>query len=181
MMISRSAFNIYLCALLVAAAFGAAGCKTTEQKKKDKEATSLRFHLEVNRDGTQGNSPVPVYRKSPINVNISRQPFLDEGYITEAAVVDVDNMGGFGIRVRFDDHGRGVLESVTTSYKGQRIVIYAQFGEVRWLAAPVIKQRISDGEFVFTPDATREEADRIVRGVNNVVKAVRKQSKFLPR
>ena len=40
--------------------------------------------------------------------------------------------------------------------------------EARWLAAPRISQRIKDGVLVFTPDATREEAERIVRGLNNV-------------
>jgi len=114
-------------------------------------------------------------------VSVFRDVFLDEGDIEEASVVDVDKMGGFGICVRFSSYGRMVLENVTTAYKGQRIVIFSTFGQVRWLAAPVINRRISDGIFVFTPDATREEADRIVRGINNVLKAIKNQSKFLPR
>ena len=32
----------------------------------------------------------------------------------------------------------------------------------------MIAQRIPDGYFTFTPDATRAEAQRIVRGLNNV-------------
>jgi hypothetical protein len=31
-------------------------------------------------------------------------------------------------------------------------------------------KRIVDGKLVFTPDATREEADRIVRGLNKIAK-----------
>ncbi|MDB6040189.1 MAG: Preprotein translocase subunit SecD [Verrucomicrobiales bacterium] len=181
MKIPLSAFNIYLCLLLVPLALLQTSCKTTEQKKKDKEASTLRFHLEVNRDGTPYNSTVPVYRANPIQVSASRDAFLDEGYIEEASVVDVDKMGGFGIRIQFDPHGRLVLENVTTSNKGQRIVIFSSFGQVRWLAAPVITHRISDGVFVFTPDATREEAGRIVLGLNNVIKAIKKQSAFFPR
>ncbi len=37
---------------------------------------------------------------------------------------------------------------------------------------PRINRRISNGELVFTPDATREEAERIVKGVNNVSKKI---------
>ena len=56
------------------------------------------------------------------------------------------------------------------------IAIFSQFGEemkdYRWLAAPVINRRISDGVLVFTPDATREEAEEIALGLNNVAKKV---------
>ena len=43
-----------------------------------------------------------------------------------------------------------------------------------WLAAPMTNKRISDGVLVFTPDASREEADRIVLGLNNVAKEAQK-------
>jgi hypothetical protein len=181
MKIPHSAFNIYLSLLLSPFLILQIGCKTTEQKKKDKEASTLSFHLEVNHDGTPYNSTVPVYRANPIQVSASRDAFLDEGYIESASVVDVDKVGGFGIRIQFDPHGRMVLENVTISNKGQRIVIFSTFGQARWLAAPLITHRISDGVFVFTPDASREEAERIVLGLNNVIKAIKKQSAFLPR
>jgi hypothetical protein len=38
----------------------------------------------------------------------------------------------------------------------------------------LIKRRIGNGELVFTPDATREECDRIVTGINNVAKRIAK-------
>ena len=40
--------------------------------------------------------------------------------------------------------------------------------EGRWLAAPRINKRIADGVLVFTPDATREEAEQIALGLNNL-------------
>jgi murein DD-endopeptidase MepM/ murein hydrolase activator NlpD len=40
----------------------------------------------------------------------------------------------------------------------------------RWLAAPIITRRISNGVLVFTPDCSREEADQLVLGLNNVAK-----------
>jgi hypothetical protein len=41
--------------------------------------------------------------------------------------------------------------------------------ESGWLAAVLIRQRISSGVFRFTPDATRAEGARIVRGLRNVI------------
>lgn len=163
-------FNIYLLALLGVLLGPICGCKTTEEKQKSKVASTLRLHLEVNRDDRDHSFGVPVYRKQPVNINIYREPFLDEGYIVKADVVDVDDDGGFGIRVQFDKHGTMVLEGVTAGYKGQRIAVFSLFNQPRWLAAPRIAKHISDGVFVFTPDATREEAERIVQGINNVVK-----------
>jgi hypothetical protein len=37
---------------------------------------------------------------------------------------------------------------------------------------------ISDGIIEFTPDASRAEADRIVRGLNNLVAKVKKLNQF---
>ena len=38
----------------------------------------------------------------------------------------------------------------------------------RWIAALLITRRIADGLLTFTPDASREEADAMVLGWNNV-------------
>ena len=141
------------------------GCKSFGKKK---EATTLRLHLEVTPDGTDSNAPVPINRAAPIYVNVQKQPFLNEGNIAKAAVLDV--MGGFSIFIQFDRRGTWLLEQYSTANLGRRVAIMSQFGDVRWLAAPVMHQRITDGALVFTPDATRTEADRIVRGLNNVAK-----------
>ena len=65
-----------------------------------------------------------------------------------------------------------VLDTITAANRGKRIVFFAQFGPKdaalqRWLAAPKIVGRVSTGRFVFTPNATREEADQIALGLNN--------------
>lgn len=163
-------FNLYfvLCASLLAA------CKTTEQSKQGREASTLRVYLEVGSSAQAQQSGVPIFRKAPVMVNIDREPFLTELDVSEAAVVEAP--GGFSIRVTFNRHGALILENVSTTNKGRRAAIQSSFKETRWLAAPVLSNRISNGVLVFAPDATREEAERIVRGLNNVAAKVRKQS-----
>ena len=175
MKIRSVGFNIYFCLALL---FASSGCKTTEERKQNKEASTIRFHLEVNADGTPTNSGVPIYRESPVWLNVNREPFLTEGDVQEAAVVTVDASGGFGIRIQLNRHGALVLENVTTAHKGRRMAIQSQFGEARWLAAPLITQRITNGLLVFTPDATRAEADRVVLGLNNIARTLNKASRF---
>jgi len=177
MKISRRAFNLFLVGLAALAA----GCGSAEKKKEEKpgkEASAMRFHLETNRDGTDKNTTILVYRARPIQVQVERGVALDEGMMASASVVDVDQMGGYGIKILFDDAGKRALETLTIAHKGRHLAIFAQWTEARWLAAPLIQKRISDGVFIFTPDASREECDRIVLGLNNVIKKVKKPFVF---
>ncbi|MFO1497624.1 MAG: hypothetical protein U1G07_04395 [Verrucomicrobiota bacterium] len=166
-------FNIYLLTVLIAWSLG---CQTSDERKKGKEASTLRLFLEAHRDGNDSQSGVPIYRANPIRVNVEREPFLSETDLESASVVDLP--GGFAIRAQFDGHGALILEGVTVAHKGAHIAVQSNFGESRWLAAPLITRRISNGEFVFTPDATRDEADRVVRGLTNLITKVKKRSAF---
>jgi len=157
-------FNAYL----LLAALLSAGCATLRKK----EASTIRFHLEVNEDASKRSSPVPVYRANPIYVNVQNAPFLSEAYVVKASVIDA--MGAFQIMLQFDRRGTWILEQYTTAHKGKHMAIFSQFGKARWLAAPEITKRIADGVLVFTPDATREESERIVLGLNNVAKTAQK-------
>jgi preprotein translocase subunit SecD len=188
-MISRSLrFNFYLLATLLSVLV-LAGCQSdksatgsdpkpsvTGKRSKKKEATLLRLHLEANPDGTSRTAAVPVYRANPMQIVIDQSAFLDGGNIIGAALVE--SIGGFAISVQFDSHGAFVLENVSEANKGRRIAVFSQFGETRWLAAPLIARRLSGGVFTFTPDATREESERIVRGLNNVAAEFKKKSRL---
>ena len=164
-------FNFYLLAGLLAA-LAVAGCATGPKKGRQKEA-SIRFHLELNAAEKGQATNVVVGRSAPFQVTVDRQSFLTE-FNVEAARVQ-DTLGGFAIAIQFDVNGTILLEQYTTAYRGRRAGIIAEFGELRWLAAPVMQSRVANGQFLFTPDATREEAERIVEGLNRVAKRTRKQ------
>ncbi|HXJ58576.1 MAG TPA: hypothetical protein VNU68_18120 [Verrucomicrobiae bacterium] len=171
-------FNTYLAFGLCAVLTLAGGCLFSSKKKeKEKEISkqdlsSLRLYLEVNADGSDRNGAIAVGRQAPFTVNVEKKSFLTEFNIEKASVVD--SYGGFSISIRYDKEGSWILEQYTTANKGKRIAIAAEFGSVRWLAAPVIQQRIGDGLLVFTPDATRQESERIVKGLNHVAELIRK-------
>lgn len=158
-------FNIYL--LLAAGLSLVSGCKSSKEREEAKEASSLRLFIETEFDTTGTKTAVvPVFRASPILVRISKEPVVDEGHIEDARVIDT--VGGFAIQVKYDFRGTLTLDSLTSTHRGRRLVIYSMFTEGRWLAAPKITTSIKDGTLIFTPDSTREEAERIVRGLNNV-------------
>ncbi|MCL5098892.1 MAG: hypothetical protein M1608_15430 [Candidatus Omnitrophica bacterium] len=166
-----SRFNIYLLAGLLAAT---AGCQTGGQDKDDKKVSTLRLQLEVNADGSGRNGPVKILRNDPVIINVENAPFLTEVDVEKAEVID--EPGSSAIKVQFKaPDGVRLLEMVTTANKGKRIAVFSQFGDARWLAAPLISQSITNGVFIFTPDANREETERIVLGLNNVAKEIKKK------
>jgi hypothetical protein len=160
-----SRFNVYLILLVFCC-----GCQATRKK----EASTLRLYHEVTPGPAGRSITVSVYRSDPVFVHVSDAPFLNEGDIAEASVVDAP--GSFQIMIQYNRRGTWLLEQFTTQYKSRRMAIFSQFGDARWLAAPMITTRIGDGLLVFTPDATREEAERIVRGLSNVAKHVQKDN-----
>ena len=175
MKIRLLAFNTFLLAGALVV-----GCKSPQEKKEaaqskqqKKELSTLRLHLEAEGDTTGRAAPVPILRSAPMLVNVIKDSFLDERDVLKAAVLDT--VGGFVIQINFDDHGRFVLDTVTSSNKGKRLAIMTEAADRRWLAAPVITARIVNGTLSFTPDATREESLRIVRGLNNASAKLRKK------
>ena len=163
-------FNIYL-ALVVLLGL-ACGCQTI----KKTQTGALRIHIETNPDPAGGSLTVSVLRSNPVLITIKREPILTEANIVSAKVIDAT--GGFAIEIKFDENGAWLLEQYSAANPGRHFVIFGQWGDKlangRWLSAPLITRRISGGRLVFTPDCSREEADRLVLGLNNATKTIHK-------
>jgi len=175
MKIGPAGFNTYFCLFLGLALI--CGCKTGSSEKKAPKSgyRILRLHLEVNPDGTDRTSTVTVGRQSPFPVNVEKMPFIDEHHLVRASVVE-DELGGFAIRLQFNRQGTWLLEQYTVSHKGKRIAVFSELDTLRWLAAPVITKSLDNGVFTFSPDATREEADKLVLGLTATIKKLRNRT-----
>jgi len=164
---SAAVFNLFLLLLLTAGA----GCGSVAHSF-GKKATILRLHIEAQPSPIGSTTEIAVYRVSPIRVSIEKSPILDEGSLESAELVD--DQGTHQLRLKFTSHGRQMLDTYTTLNRSRRIFIFCSFGEHRWLGGPPAG-RITDGILTFTPDATREECARILRGLNDVATEVKRQ------
>lgn len=176
MVIRPLRFNSYL--LLLAFALG--GCATTTTSTKDRPLARLTINVESNREAEGFRELISVPRGNPVAINILTSALLNETHVAEARLVD--SFAGCTMVIQFNPMGTHLLEQYTAAYPGRRFAIAAQFGvqkklEKRWLAAPLLNRRIADGILAFTPDASREEADLIVRGLNNLAREIGNQSK----
>jgi hypothetical protein len=168
-----NAFNIYLLAALGLLAI--CGCASEDSKHK-KVFSTLRVHFEGRRDVMGKSEEVMIGRDHPVKLIVEKVPFLNEGFVKQAKVIDV--LGGFELQLQFDRDGSMLLEQYTTANPGRHLAIFCEFmmppeeklNGGRWLAAPRISAKITDGILRFTPDASREEVDQIVLGLNNIAK-----------
>lgn len=149
--------------------------KPPKPEKPEKAASTLRLHMEENDIGL-GVGKVEVIRGNPIKVMVQKTAFVDEGDIAKATVVD-SPYGGHMIRIEYTRRGKMALQMATAPHPGRRVAVWSRWTEGRWLAAPVVQRGIEDGFFTFTPDCSREEAERIVLGLNNVAVKLENQAK----
>jgi hypothetical protein len=167
MVIRPLGFNINL--LLALLLLGATGCQTPEQKQ-EKQTATLRIHLETNPLPLGRSELITVLRAAPIKVMVEKTPFLHEGHLTSARLLE--NADGFALQIQLNQQGQWLLEQYTAANSRRRIAIRSQFRQGtnvfdRWLGAPLVSGRVTDGILAFTPDADYEEAKIIVRGWNN--------------
>ncbi|HSY17669.1 MAG TPA: hypothetical protein VK815_05005 [Candidatus Acidoferrales bacterium] len=161
-------FNLYL--LLALVALPAGGCAWT--KKKIETVGAIRIHVEAPVPVAGRTETIRVLRSQPVDVLIDEDPTVTERNIIAATLLETP--GGFAVRVKFDETGSWMIEQTSAGNPGKHLAIFAQWGETisegRWIAAPIITHRIADGVITFTPDATREEAAKLVEGLNHTAK-----------
>jgi preprotein translocase subunit SecD len=161
-------FNVYLA--LITALSLLCGCET--EKHKNTNAAALRVHIEARADNTGSTQTISVLRSDPVVVTIAKEFVLTEANVVAAKIIEVP--GGFAIQIQFDENGSWVLEQYSATNPGKHFVIFGQWGDKlsdgRWLAAPLITHRLANGALSFTPDASREEAEQLVAGLNTVAR-----------
>lgn len=185
-------FNIYFFA---AAAILASGCGS-RSLSLHKDYTFLRVYMEA-RNGASSGSQIVEVAHTPIFV--VAEPFLTEQDVSQARLMDNPD-GTYDIQVSFNDHGSLVLDMTTTSSRGLDLVICVQYPPRSWnrpndsdafpsdksasarsrymsWSAVRIRSGLTGGTIVFTPDASRVEAQRIVDGLNNIVSELNRMNR----
>jgi hypothetical protein len=161
-------FNLYLLAALLLT-----GCAGHDKDKKGFLGT-FRVHVESRGNLPDGGKKVKVLRAEPVEVTIDTESILSEANIV--SVMMIEARGGFALKVKFDETGSWALEQYSAANPGRHFVIFAQWDknpeDGRWLAAPLITHRIGDGVLSFTPDCSREEAQKLVASVNRAAKKI---------
>lgn len=156
----------FACTSLVLAAVALTGCAS----KPPKDATSMSMHLAATPSLPETRRLPVVLRMPSISLQVDRIPVMTE---RELEKVELTGEGdAFGMRFVFNTSGTIRLDTLTTDKRGSVIVVC--FNGVP-VAAPLIRERIVDGFFEFTPDVTRQEAEKLAAGVNKLIAYLKKK------
>jgi len=169
----KATFNKYLtvCIIAICTLMLTAGCASTKSKKN--YPPIMQFYLESTIPDPERNLKVRISEEPPVDITIDRSRLMDQSNIRNIGIVE--RTGTFALMIAFDYRGTRILEQISTANRGQRCAIYCEFtfnktNVSRWLGAPVITHRITDGILEFTPRMSREEAEVLVKQMQPVIK-----------
>jgi preprotein translocase subunit SecD len=97
------------------------------------------------------------------HLTINPFPTLTEKDVLEARLYPT--AGGNAVQLRFDLHGANLLNELTTRSRGQSVVILLN---ERPVAAVLLDQIISNGQFLLEGDFTDVEAEKLVADLNKL-------------
>lgn len=158
-----------------AAATNAPASTKGKKAKKPKPLKFIRVHVEARHDLPERSLTAQIGKDSTrMKINVEKLPILNETHVEAVALLE--QIGGFQIRIKFNSIGAKILESYTAAAVGRHLAIVIDVDEeAKWIALPLIRTRIGDGVLAFSPDASREIADRLVTGLNAEVERNRRQ------
>lgn len=171
---SLACINLVL-TLWAAASLSASADSDLHLAKRKKDVKRFRVHVESKHDIPERSLVVELGKPNPVKFNAEKLPILNEVHVTKAALLD--EIGGFKVQITFNTLGAKILESYTAAAAGRHLLIMTEIdGEARWLGAPLIRRRLGEGVLEFIPNASREDMERMVNGLN---KEVRKNKSLL--
>jgi hypothetical protein len=163
-------FNLYF--LAAALVVVATGCSSTLFHHKKEQIGILRVHIESESSAQGLTKSITVLRSQPVLVNVTTDPVLTEADVLSARLLD--SPGGFAVEIKLDETSGWRLEQYSAANPGKHLAIFAQWSEKqadgRWLAAPIIVRRMAGSSLLFTPDASHEEMQKWVDGLNATAK-----------
>ena len=160
-------FNLYLLPWLVCLLVS--GCALWHHSDKNKAVGIVRVHVESDNSNAGSTKDITFPRSEPIKFNIQTDAILTEADIVGARLFDTPG-GGFAVELKFAETAGWRLQQYTAASPGKHLAIFAQWGkaltEGRWVAAPLIAHPIANGTLTFTPDASRQELEQWIKGLD---------------
>jgi preprotein translocase subunit SecD len=144
-------------ALVFAALLAVGGCKSTAKHKY----TSLRVYLQTPSMLPESQRATVVLTNPPLSVVVKRLPELTEIDLNKAEAAKSGTRNQ--LVLNFDRRGQWIIQNFTTERRGELYILTLNHVAV---AAPVIRETITDGKLVVDLDLTDEEVKKLAEGLN---------------
>jgi len=160
-----NALRVWFLGLIAAVSLG--GCSTADISDKTKYA-SVRIFLQTTPRLPPEQRTELVIPNPPMTLTVARFAELTEHDMLKAEAVKIGTSKL--LVLQFDPHGQILVQNFTTERRGECYVLVINNVPV---AAPAIRQTISDGRLVVEMDMTDEELDSVAKRINAAIKRYR--------
>lgn len=145
--------TVYRSLAALAVCWLAAGCK--------EEKATLRIFLQASDRLPEAHRKVVVLRNPPMNIIINPVSEVSEHDLLSAKAVKTPTQKL--LVLQFDPHGQRAIETFTAEHRGE---LYVMTINAIPIAAPLIREVVHDGILTVVVDATDEELDKMVKGLD---------------
>jgi len=126
---------------------------------------TLRIHEQASAALPESHVMTVSIPRADLKIPVNPYYVLDESDVESAAVRQTP--GGSAIMLHFDIHGAIKFDELTTRARGEYIVTVLND---RPVAAWLVDQRVTNGEFLVEGDFSDEEAKKAVEALNRMSK-----------
>lgn len=126
---------------------------------------TLRFHEQVDPQLPRTYARVIEFPRAQLRLTVAASPALTENDVQAASLVET--AGGPAVLLLFDRHGAMKLEELTTRSRGRHVVILL---DSRPIAAVLLEQRLTTGQFLLDADFTDAQARDLVAALDALAK-----------
>ena len=155
------------------------GCVRKYSVDTDRDKAQLALFIQGFPKQGEDTKLLKVYQAKPKLVYIDPKPVMrgDSGMITSSKVINTQD-GLHAIQLDFTTLGQSVMEHITTNFRARQLYIvlaknddHSKTNKVRMtcIGSHYINRTFSS-PLVFTPDASREESEKITKLLNNTLK-----------
>ena len=151
--------TLSLCALLAVVAVLCGGCGVMVAFfPPPAPKCPLSIHEEANTNDDPGTIRTVSVPGTGLNITINTFPALTERDLIAAKFKDTP--AGPSIELEFDDHGRMVLDTISTKGRDRYLVVCV---DNKPIMAWYLNKRLTDGKFVLFGDFTEADAQEYLK------------------
>ena len=155
------------------------GCVRKYSVDTNRDKAQLALFIQGFPKQGEDTKLLKVYQAKPKLVYIDPKPVMrgDSGMITSSKVINTQD-GLHAIQLDFTTLGQSVMEHITTNFRSRQLYIvlaknddHSKTNKVKMtcIGSHYINRTFST-PLVFTPDASRDESEKITKLLNNTLK-----------
>jgi len=127
----------------------------------EKPAPTMKLEFREVGDSLRVNYKIMVTKDGKSSYPVSNEVLMSGEYVSEASILKNES-GTYGVSITLNSEGTKKFQELTKKLVGKKLAAIIE-GDL--IIAPKIMEEISGGRFIISGSFTKEEAEKIARGL----------------